>query len=197
MRTSVILTGLVLSAAVATGCGEDAPEEQAARAPSVNLAERQAQLDQDPYDLRCADLADKVASAGLTRRVQYALADDAQIPGSIGCASRRASSSPSPRSARASRGHTSRPPGHRRGAKRRVRRRPRIALIGHPSPDRLGLHPHGGRAHQKGRGAAARAAVPRGRPREWTGAAHRWRGRRRQDVCGRRRWAARRRRACA
>ena len=37
----------------------------------------QAQLDQDPYDLRCADLADKVASAGMTRRVQYALADDA------------------------------------------------------------------------------------------------------------------------
>jgi hypothetical protein len=81
MRTAVILTGLVLSAAVATGCGEDASEERAANAPSVSLAERQAQLDQDPYDLRCADLADKVASAGLTRRVQYALADDAQIPG--------------------------------------------------------------------------------------------------------------------
>jgi hypothetical protein len=82
MRTAVIfLTGLVLSAAVATGCGEDASEERTAKAPSVNLAERQAELDQDPYDLRCADLADKVASAGLTRRVQYALADDAQIPG--------------------------------------------------------------------------------------------------------------------
>ena len=79
MRTAVILTGLVLS--VATGCGEDASQERAAKAPSVSLAERQAQLDQDPYDLRCADLADKVASAGLTRRVQYALADDAEIPG--------------------------------------------------------------------------------------------------------------------
>ena len=45
------------------------------------MAKQQAQLDQDPYDLRCADLADKVASAGLTRRVQYALADDAGIPG--------------------------------------------------------------------------------------------------------------------
>ena len=55
MRTAVILTGLVLSAAVTTGCGEDASQEQAARAPSVNLAERQAQLDQNPYDLRCAD----------------------------------------------------------------------------------------------------------------------------------------------
>ena len=81
MRTAVILTGLVLSAAVASGCGEDASGERAAKAPSVSLAERQAQLDQDPYDLRCADLADKVASAGLTRRVQYALADDAEIPG--------------------------------------------------------------------------------------------------------------------
>ena len=83
MRTRTILAGLALSATVATGCGEAAPEEQAAaaKAPSVTLAERQTQLDQDPYDLRCADLADKVASAGLTRRVQYALADDASIPG--------------------------------------------------------------------------------------------------------------------
>ncbi len=81
MRTSAIMTGLVLCAAFATGCGEDAAEDGAAKAPSVTLAERQAQLEQDPYDLRCADLADKVASAGLTRRVQYALADDAAIPG--------------------------------------------------------------------------------------------------------------------
>jgi hypothetical protein len=81
MRTPMILTGIVLSAAVATGCGDDASEERAVKAPSVSLAERQAQLDHDPYDLRCADLADKVASADMTRRVQYALADDADIPG--------------------------------------------------------------------------------------------------------------------
>ena len=81
MRTSAILTWLALCAAFATGCGEDAAEERAAAAPSVSLAEREAQLDQDPYDLRCEDLADKVASAGMTRRVQYALADDAAIPG--------------------------------------------------------------------------------------------------------------------
>ena len=81
MRTAVILTGLALSAAVATGCGEDASQERVAKAPWVSLAERQAQLDQDPYDLRCVDLADEVASAGMTRRVQYALADDAKIPG--------------------------------------------------------------------------------------------------------------------
>jgi hypothetical protein len=82
MRTSAIITALALGAAFAAGCGADPPEEPvAAKAPTVSLAERQAQLDQDPYDLRCADLSDKVASAGLTRRVQYALADDAAIPG--------------------------------------------------------------------------------------------------------------------
>ena len=60
MRT--FLTGLVLAAAMVGGCGE---EEAAVKAPEpvIDLAERQAQLDQDPYDLRCADLADKVASA--------------------------------------------------------------------------------------------------------------------------------------
>jgi hypothetical protein len=81
MRTSTIVTGLALCAAFATGCGEDAPEERAVKKPTVTLAERQAQLEGNPYDLRCADLADKVASARMTRIVQYALADDAQIPG--------------------------------------------------------------------------------------------------------------------
>ena len=81
MRTLTSLTGLALCAAVATGCGEDARDERAAKQPSVPRAERQAQLEQDPYDLRCSDLADKVASAPLTRRVQYALADEAGIPG--------------------------------------------------------------------------------------------------------------------
>jgi hypothetical protein len=79
MRTSVILTGLVVSAGVAAGCGEDAPEERAAKAPAVTVAERAAQLEQDPYALVCGDLADKVASARMTRVVQYALADDARI----------------------------------------------------------------------------------------------------------------------
>lgn len=81
MRTSVILTGLVVTAAVAAGCGENASQEQAAKGPAVTLADREAQLEQDPYDLACADLADKVASARMTRRVQFALAADARIPG--------------------------------------------------------------------------------------------------------------------
>jgi hypothetical protein len=75
-----MLAVLALGAAVATGCGEEPAPERAAKAPAVTLAERQSQLDQDPYDLRCSDLADKVAAAGMTRRVQYALADDAEIP---------------------------------------------------------------------------------------------------------------------
>lgn len=80
MRTATIIAGLVLCGAVAAGCGEAAPEEQAAKAPTVTLTERRAQLDQNPYDIRCADLADKVNSAGMTQMVQYALADDARIP---------------------------------------------------------------------------------------------------------------------
>ena len=80
MRTSLIPTAVVLSAAVAAGCGAEASEERAAK-PSISIAERQVQLEQDPYDLRCSDLVDKVASARMTRIVQYALADDARIPG--------------------------------------------------------------------------------------------------------------------
>ena len=62
------------------GADAEGPEERAAK-PSISIAERQVQLEQDPYDLRCSDLADKVASARMTRIVQYALADDARIPG--------------------------------------------------------------------------------------------------------------------
>ena len=80
MRTSLIPTAVVLSAAVAAGCGAEASEERAAK-PSISIAERQVQLEQDPYDLRCSDLVDKVASARMTRIVQYALADAARIPG--------------------------------------------------------------------------------------------------------------------
>jgi hypothetical protein len=79
MRTLKTLAGLAICAAVAVGCGEDQTEVQNAKA-TITPAERQAQLEQDPYDLRCADLKDKVDSARMTRIVQYALADDAKIP---------------------------------------------------------------------------------------------------------------------
>ena len=81
MRTLKTLTGLALCAAVATGCGEASKSELPAATAKLTLAERQAQLEQHPYDLRCADLSDKVASARITRIVQYALADDAEIRG--------------------------------------------------------------------------------------------------------------------
>jgi hypothetical protein len=69
-------------AAIGAGCGDDdtgggsKPEAKV-----VNVAQRHAQLEKNPYDLRCADLRDKVASARITRIVQYALADDAKIRG--------------------------------------------------------------------------------------------------------------------
>jgi hypothetical protein len=69
-------------AAIVAGCGDDDTGAQNTReAKSVSLAERHAQLEKDPYDLRCADIRDKVASARITRVVQYALADDAKIRG--------------------------------------------------------------------------------------------------------------------
>ena len=75
---------LAACAAIAAGCGDDDPDEGAAAKPEtqqVSLAERHAQLEKDPYALRCADIEDKVASADISRRVQYALADDAKIRG--------------------------------------------------------------------------------------------------------------------
>jgi hypothetical protein len=76
------MTALLACAALAAGCGDDesAPESKPA-ATKVSLAQRHAQIEKNPYDLRCSDTRDKVASADITRRVQYALADDAQIPG--------------------------------------------------------------------------------------------------------------------
>ena len=80
MRTLNTLTGLALCAAIAAGCGEDEAVTQPARA-AIDPAARQAELERDPYALRCADVRDKVESARMTRIVQYALADDAKIRG--------------------------------------------------------------------------------------------------------------------
>lgn len=78
------LMALAACAAIAAGCGDEDSDEASAPKPEsqkVSLAERHAQLEKDPYALRCADIRDKVASADITRRVQYALADDAKIKG--------------------------------------------------------------------------------------------------------------------
>ena len=75
------LIAFALCGAIAAGCGDNDAAEQAAAPPDKpTLAQRQAQLETDPYDLRCADIRDKVNSARMTRIVQYALADDAKIP---------------------------------------------------------------------------------------------------------------------
>lgn len=83
MRTRQTVIGLAACAAIAAGCGGD--EEKTARSESkaktVNVAARHAQLEKDPYALRCSDLRDKVASARITRVVQNALAVDAKIRG--------------------------------------------------------------------------------------------------------------------
>jgi hypothetical protein len=78
------LIAFAACAALAAGCGDDDSDEAGAPNPTaqkVSLAERHALLERDPYALRCADIEDKVASADITRRVQYALADDAKIQG--------------------------------------------------------------------------------------------------------------------
>ena len=86
MRTRQLFVALAASAAVAAGCGDDEPAgEGAANASKQNstasLAKRHAQLERDPYALRCRDIRDTLASADITRIVQYALADEAQIRG--------------------------------------------------------------------------------------------------------------------
>jgi hypothetical protein len=77
------LVALTACAAIAAGCGDDDQSDSnaQAKADTVTLAERHAQLEKDPYDLRCADIRDPIASARITRVVQYALADDAKIKG--------------------------------------------------------------------------------------------------------------------
>jgi hypothetical protein len=78
------LIAFAACAALAAGCGDDDSDETGApnpKAQKVSLAERHALLEKDPYALRCSDIKDKVASADITRRVQYALADDAKIKG--------------------------------------------------------------------------------------------------------------------
>jgi hypothetical protein len=86
MRTRHMLVVLAASTAMAAGCGDDESPtdggtDKGQRDSTASLAKRHAQLEKDPYALRCGDIRDKVASAEITRIVQYALADDAKIRG--------------------------------------------------------------------------------------------------------------------
>lgn len=80
MTTRHAITALLACAALVAGCGNDEPDPQPAKK-KVTLAQRHAQIEKNPYDLRCGDLADPIASARMSRIAQYALADDAQIRG--------------------------------------------------------------------------------------------------------------------
>jgi len=76
------LIGLMACGAIAAGCGDDDTSTSSKReAKPVDIAARSAQLEKNPYDIKCADIRDKVASARMTRLVQVALADDAKIRG--------------------------------------------------------------------------------------------------------------------
>ena len=85
MKTRHIVMVLVASAALAAGCGDDddgsnAPAEPKAQAEVVDVAERRAQLEADPYDVRCSDIRDENSTRN-TRMVQHALAADVKVPG--------------------------------------------------------------------------------------------------------------------
>lgn len=80
MSTRKTLVGLAACAAVAAGCGGDEAEVAAVPA-GESRAERQAELEKNPYDVQCTDIRDKLNSARVTRIVQNALADDARISG--------------------------------------------------------------------------------------------------------------------
>lgn len=84
MRARHTLIGFAACAAIAAGCGDDDDTTTArseSKAQTAGVAERYAQLEKDPYALRCSDIRDKVRSARITRVVQNALAQDAKIRG--------------------------------------------------------------------------------------------------------------------
>ena len=82
MNTRHILMVLTASAVLATGCGSDeSGDEPGTKAqPPVDVAERRAQLEQDPYDVRCSDIRDEHSTRN-TRMVQHALAADVKVSG--------------------------------------------------------------------------------------------------------------------
>jgi hypothetical protein len=86
MSTRHTLIAVIGCAAFAAGCGDDdagsdRSSGSADRPKVVSVEERHAQLQKDPYDVRCADIRDKLTAARITRVVQVALADDARIRG--------------------------------------------------------------------------------------------------------------------
>jgi hypothetical protein len=85
MNTRHTLLVLIASTALVAGCGDDeadtaAKSEPKARPAAIDVAERRAALERDPYDVRCSDIRDEHSTRN-TRMVQNALAADAKIRG--------------------------------------------------------------------------------------------------------------------
>ena len=82
MKARGACIGLITCAAIVAGCGGGDDAGEGAAAPKKQtLAQRHAEIERDPYELRCGDMKDKLASADITRIVQVALANDAKIAG--------------------------------------------------------------------------------------------------------------------
>jgi hypothetical protein len=85
MSTRQTLIAVMSCAALAAGCGDDnsgaEPDAGADKPTAVSVEERHAELEKNPYDVKCADIRDKLTAAKVTRVVQVALADDARIRG--------------------------------------------------------------------------------------------------------------------
>jgi hypothetical protein len=85
MKARNTLMALTAAAALAAGCGGEnddsaAKSEPPAKAEVVDVAERRAQLERDPYDVRCSDIRDERSTRN-TRMVQHALAADVKVSG--------------------------------------------------------------------------------------------------------------------
>jgi hypothetical protein len=76
--TRVLVASMALPAAMAAGCGGSS-EEAPARAKATPAAVERVDPGKDPHAITCGDLADKEASAEVSRRAQFALADEAKV----------------------------------------------------------------------------------------------------------------------
>ena len=72
------LLPVALAVLLGSGCG-GSDAEPSRPAATATPAQARIDPDKDPHAITCADLADKEASAELTRRAQFALADEATV----------------------------------------------------------------------------------------------------------------------
>lgn len=77
---AILVIGL---SGVGAGCGgdDDEPAERAADKPKTETTAKPVDIDKDPYKITCADMADPLAAARLTRRATNTLAIEAKIAG--------------------------------------------------------------------------------------------------------------------